>query len=514
MKRSALVFCFLLWAGATVARAQTANPDSALAQQLRAIEGQVLALDEAMRLAVEHATEVREAEAQVRAAEGVLRSQRGVFDPSLFADADKSREEWPKSSSFSETEHEATIFNVGAEADLRTGGHVRAGVQSSRDGTDQPFSYGTTYTARGRLDVVQPLLAGFGPAARRDLTAAEHGLVAARAAADATRLAVESRTERVYWQLYAAERDYAAERILRDGGDALLEEARKKASAGLVGPNQVANARVFLAERSAALLDVEERMDRLSDELATLLGTRPEGAPRFRPVNEPPHDFPPQPADAMVEVAMQKNPGLQVYIERVEIAKAVARGARWDALPTLDFVGSLGGNGLTANGRQPVTFGSDSTFLNVQGDYGDAWSDVMKREFPTWSAGLRLTWPIGMREQGGEHDRARAQVLVVEQQLEAARRSLDVDVRTGVRELQHARERVELAAEGAEASVDQVRIGRLEYQAGRTTAFELVRLAGDLATAQRRYSQALVRAATAAATLRELTAGAYPPASN
>ena len=514
MKRSALVVCCLLWAGAGGARAQSANPDSALAQQLRALEGVPLALDEAIGLAVEHATEVREAEAQVRAAEGVLRSQRGVFDPSVFAAADKSREEWPKSSSFSETEHEATLFNVGAETDLRTGGHVRAGVETARDGTDQPFSYGTTYTARGRLDVVQPLLSGFGPAARRDLTAAEHNLVAARAAADATRLSVEARTERAYWELYAAQRDYAAERVIRDGGAGLLDEARKKASAGLVGPNQVANARVFLAERSAALLDVGERMDLLSDQLATLLGTRPAGAPRFRPVSEPPRDFTPQPADAMVEVAMQKNPGLQVYVQRVEIAKAVERGARWNALPSLDFVGSLGGNGLTANGRQPFTFGSDSTFLNVQGDYGDAWSQALKRDFPTWSAGLRFTLPLGMRQDGGEHDRARAQVLVVEQQLEGARRSLDVEVRTGVRALENAQERVQLAAEGAEASLDQVRIGRLEYQAGRTTAFELVRLAGDLATAQRRYSQALVRAAQAVTSLRELTAGAYPPASN
>ena len=39
------------------------------------------------------------------------------------------------------------------------------------------------------------------------------------------------------------------------------------------------------------------------------------------------------------------------------------------------------------------------------------------------------------------------------------------------------------------------------------TAFEVVRLAADLATAQQRYSDALVRTARAAAVLRQLTGG-------
>ena len=71
----------------------------------------------------------------------------------------------------------------------------------------------------------------------------------------------------------------------------------------------------------------------------------------------------------------------------------------------------------------------------------------------------------------------------------------------GARKLQ-----VMLAREGVEASFEQVRIGLIEYDNGRTTAFEVVRLGADLASAQRRLSEALVRAATAAADLRYLTA--------
>ena len=64
------------------------------------------------------------------------------------------------------------------------------------------------------------------------------------------------------------------------------------------------------------------------------------------------------------------------------------------------------------------------------------------------------------------------------------------------------------------ASIKQVEIGMLEYRNGRTTAFEVVRLAADLATAQQRYSDALVRTARAAAVLRQLTGGWYPGTGN
>ena len=501
-------------ARAATAEPQTSDPDSALAKTLRSIVGAPLALDDAIQRALVHSTDVAEAEAALRAAEGVLRRERGGFDPSLFADATWSSEKRPRASVFAETEHGTHALDVGAAVDLQTGGHLEASVRSTRETTDAPFaSFSPQYTTRGSIDLVQPLLKGFGPAARQDLSVAERDLAAARAAAEATRRGIEARVERSYWDLYAAERDYAVDQLLRDGGAAVLDEARTRARAGLGGPNQVATARVFLADREVSLLDREERMDALSDDLGTLLGARPEGGViRFRPTAEPPRDFTLGSTDAVVREAMERNPTLQLYVQQADAARARARGARWMALPALDFVGSLGANGLTGTGRTlPVFSNPDSTqTLPSLGDFGDSWREVFQGDFPAWSAGVRFSLPLGLRADRGERDRTGAEVLVAEQHLEGARRALEAQVRQACRELEHARERLRLTAGGVEASLEQVRIGRLEYQSGRTTAFELVRLAADLATAEQHYSQALVRAANAAASLRELTAGAEP----
>jgi outer membrane protein TolC len=493
-----------------------ANPDSALAATLATLAGASLSLPDAIRIGLAGSDEVGAAQAATRAAAAVVKRERGGFDPELFASGTWNSQEEPSASPFTGSgaiETDQRLYEVGATTRLVTGANVTARVTSERLSTNSLFaSFEPQYTTRGRLELVQPLLAGFGPAARRDLSQAERDLVAAQASEMATRLATEARIERLYWDLYAAQRDWAVARLLLETATALLEEARTRAGAGLVGPNQIANARVFLAEREASLLDRQEDMDGASDALAAALGTRPPaGVPRYRPDAQPPRDFDLAPPDTVVAAALRRNPELLAAAARIDGLRALERGARWDALPTLDAVGSVGGNGLTGRGRT-LEFGGETFVVPSRGGFGDSWSEVFKREFPTWSAGLRFAMPIGARADRGERDRLRAEIAAAEFQWMGARRALEVETRRRHRELENARRRVQVAAEGADASLEQARIGRLEYQNGRTTAFELVRLGADVASAQQRYSQALVRAAQAAADLRQLTAGAAPAA--
>jgi outer membrane protein TolC len=492
------------------------NPDSVLADAMRTIGGAPLSLAEAIRIGVEGSSEVGAAEAVTATAAAVVQRERGAFDPEVFAGARWNNEEEPSASPFTGDqviETDQRLFDVGATSRFTTGTNVTARVTSERLATNSLFSsFEPQYTTRGRIDLEQPLLKGFGPSTRRDLSAAERTLEAAQASEQATRLAVEARIEVLYWELYAAQRDYAVSSLLRGSAAALLDEARTRARAGLVGPNQIANARVFLADQEVALLDSEESMDGASDALAAEIGQRPPaGAPRYLPDAEPPSEFDLATPDEVVSAALARNWDLQAAHARIEALRALEKGAAWDVMPQLDALGSIGGNGLTGRGRT-IEFGGETISVPSRGDMGDSWSEVFRRDFPTWAAGLRFAMPIGARADRGERNRLRAEIALAEQRLTGAERALEVETRQRHRELENAQRRVQVTAEGAEASLEQVRIGRIDYQNGRTTAFELVRLGADLATAQQRYSQALVRAAQAAADLRQLTAGAAPVA--
>lgn len=514
----------LALASAPTAAAQTspaqsilaANPDSALTAVLAELPGQRLLLADAIAQAAQAAAVGRIAAADLVAAQQAVRREKGSFDPELFGRAGWSGADTPSASLFAGAdvlETETTDLTGGARILLPIGTELSASLNSLRTTSNSDFAaLDPEYQAYGALTLRQPLLAGFGPSTRADLAAAEQNLAGAGALYDAAQLAVRAEVEITYWSLYAAERNHAVTRLIRDRAAAFLEDTRLRAKAGMIGPSQVANAEFFLTEAERAVLDTEDELDRHSDHLASLTGRRPDpGQVRYRSFDDPPRDFPPVDADRLVAVASERNPDLEVLARNADAVRAYERGAVWDARPTLDLVGAIGGNGL-AGTAQDVYFPGSSTPVrtDISGSAGASVDQVFGGDYPTWNVGLVFALPLGNRAGKGERDRLRAEVVRAEQLLLGARRTFEEDVRAQHRDLARGRQRLQIAERGVAASFRQVEIGMIDYRNGRTTAFEVVRLAADLARAQQSYSDALVRTARAAAILRQLTGGWYP----
>jgi outer membrane protein TolC len=494
-----------------------ASPDSALQRTLQQIVGEPLQLADALSEALARSTAVQSVLAEVRAAGGSVRREQGAFDPELFGEVEHNVGDFPTTSFFAGAEvleTEDTRAEAGARWRLPFGTELSASLNTLRTETNSSLvTVSPQYDTFGQLEVVQPLLKGFGRGSSVWLDAAELDLAVAQARYADVRFATIAEVERLYWALFAAERDYAVQLLIRDQAAAFLQEAQLRADAGLVGPGATASARVFLVQQSQSVLDIEELYERISDQLATLLGRRPAGErKRFHPIDQPPASFPAFDEEALVATAQARSLQVAAAEHSVAIARALAAGARTNALPQLDLFGALGGRGLAGTGRDVIfDFGGgpDTLSSDLDTGLGDSVDQVLGRDFPTWSLGLRFAVPFGGSDKG-ERDRLEAEVTRAEQQLESVRRDLEATVRAQVRELERGQSRLALAEEGVTASLEQVRIGRLEYRSGRTTTFELVRLGADLADAQRRYSGALVRTAESAAMLRRLTAGAYP----
>ncbi len=517
-QRGVAIFLSLTILVASVACGQSleispASPDSALQAILDTLGGTRLPLNEAVRYALGNATAVRTAEAVFMAATGASRREAGYFDPLLFFTFNRLSQDQATASFFSGAPVLSTAQNTasgGLRMNLAIGTSIEASLGTVKLETNSAFaSLNPQYTAFGNLSVRQPLLGGLFVSAHKNASKADRDLDAAKARYDQEVLAVSTQVEQTYWDLYASERDYAVQRLTRDRAEAFLRDTETRARTGLIGPDQVANARTFLAEQEILMLDREEQLDRLSDQFAALIGKRPEaGRLRFVVVDNPPDDFPVEEVEVLVARAMQSNLSVQAAKADVEARRALANAASWEALPRLDLVGSLGGNGLSGTARD-VYFGADTLRTTRGGTFADAVKQALRREFPSWSIGVELSVPIGWRSGSGERDRLESEVLIAEQRQIQQERMLDEEVRASYRDVANGRRRLKAAREGVEAAQEQVRIGLIEFQNGRSTAFELVRLGADFAVAQQRYSQALVRSAKAAANLRKLTSGAY-----
>ncbi len=492
---------------------EVSPPDSALHSILSSLGGSPLSLRDAVGQAMTSAVSVRKAEAAYDAAEGTVRRESGAFDPELFLTLNHLQQHQPTSSFFAGApvlSTQQTTSQSGLRMKLPIGTELELSLNTTRLTTNSEFAFLTPeYDVFGSLSFRQPLLGGLAISGRKHLTQSELERDAEKARYDQQILGISSDVEQMYWDLYAAERDYAVQKLTRDRAEAFLKETELRARAGLVGPNQVANARTFLAQEELQLIDSNEQLERQSDRLASLIGVRPgNGNSRFIAIDEPPTNYTADSVDALVERALKNNLDLQASGHSIEANRALAEAAGWEALPTLNLVGSLGGSGLGGT-NQPVIFGTDTLRIPGSGNFTQALNQVTRRQFPNWNLGVELNIPIGLRSGNGEKERLDAQVLSAQQVYIDQSRALEEQVRSAYREVTHGTERIAAAKGGVDAAEEQVRIGMIEFHNGRLTAFELVRLGEDFAVAQNRYSDALVRTAKAAARLRQLTSGGY-----
>ena len=275
----------------------TSNPDSALLAILGSFKGTSLRLQQAVHYGLSNATSIRRAEAAYLAAGGSVRREAGVFDPQLFFTLNYQDQKLPTSSFFSGApilSTQQTTSQTGLRMNLPIGTELSLALNTVRLNTNSDFAFlNPEYDAFGVLSFRQPLLGGFAASARKQLTRVEREYEAEKTRYDQQVIATSADIERAYWDLYAAERDYAVQQLTRDRADAFLKETELRAKAGLVGPNQVANAETFLAEQKLLLIERQERLDAQSDQLSSLIGVRPEaGMQRFIPADEPPSDYP------------------------------------------------------------------------------------------------------------------------------------------------------------------------------------------------------------------------------
>ncbi len=506
-------FLFLIFNSGGVFAQAASNPDSALQKILISHKGTKLSLADAEQSALENATSVKSAEAQYLAAVATVRRESGLFDPEFFFSYNYVDKKVPAASFFAGANTlstQQTDYKTGLRLSLPIGTQLEMSMNATRLNTNSTFAFlNPEYDTYGAISFRQPLLEGFSASAREGLSVAENLLEARKYFYDQQMLAINTSVEQAYWDLYAMERNYAVQELTRDEAKALLQEAELRAKSGLVGPNQVANAKTFLAQQELLLLDSEEQLDKQSDQFAALIGKKPDaGTTRFIPTDEPSSDYSVENADVLVDYSLNSNLDLQSAKKNVESIDIQVNSAKWKILPKLDLFGSIGGTGLTGT-PQDVVFGNQTFRTTRQGSFGDAITQLTKRDFPDWNIGVELTLPIGFRSNSGEKERLEAESTNAQQVYIELSRNLEEKVRSAWRELSHGKKRIEAALEGVKAAQEQVRIGMIEFHNGKSTAFELVRLGADFATAQQRYSEALVKTAKAAALLKQLTSGKY-----
>lgn len=389
------------------ARLPDIPPPRTVASPEAIIEARHLGLDEAIRIALEHAEVVRVLAGVTAVSSGqtiyspaITNTQvdqaRARFDPRVqmehvFAQQDQpqafflqdpvSGQLIPPGAAIDGLRRDQYRFQMGLAKDTITGGTAEIGVLAN-PAQSNPSVLNPESPSALDFRYTQPLLEGGGIAVN------QAPLVIARIETERsffqTKDAVQEMVRGVieaYWALVVARVDVWARRQQVEQGAEALARAQAMLEFGFTDAGQVAQARSALANFRAALVTAQANALQREAALRNILGLPPADGTQLVPTTPLSTRRLPIPWESLLELAAERRPDIVELKLILEADEQRLLQARNQALPRLDAVGVYRWNGL--EGRTPAPFRER---INSQ-----------PGQFTEWELGVNFSVPLGLR---------------------------------------------------------------------------------------------------------------------
>jgi outer membrane protein TolC len=412
-----------------------------------------LSLQDAVARTLEHNVDIAVQRYEPEDAAEAVRQLRGFYDPLLTSTIRRSSSTNPAADFFSgaaKVESDVNLYNFGVQQQLPTGGFFRADFNNNKTETNSSFSFFNP-SNRSNLDLqaVQPLLRDFAIDGQRlQIRVAKRSREISDVQFRQTVVNTVAGVKQLYYDLIYAIDNLDAQRKSLALAKKLLDENQIKVRVGTMAPLDVVAAESEVAGREEAVIVAEAALLDAEDDIRRSIFDNNAGENwtyHIVPTDRPTADPTPVDTDGAVRKALENRTDIVAARKSLENAFDNQRFARNQTLPTVDLTASYGTVGQA--GVQVRDADGNPLPTPVPGGFGDAISDVFGRDFPTWSIGINVSYPILNRSAKAQAARAR---LSREQQ-ETSLRRLEIQITQEVRTQRRARGRDELQARAVDA---------------------------------------------------------------
>lgn len=460
-----------------------------------------LTVEEAVRLALENNLGIRAARIDPQIEDlGVAQAQAAWF-PTLTSTLQSVSTDSPSNSFLSgaETRISDDRFNtnVGLGQTLPWGGRYNVGWDSSRSTTTNIFSnFSPQVRSSLALTYVQPLLRGYSIDTPRQQLLLSHN---ARETADVTlreAIAVMSRNVRyAFWDLAFAIATLDVQRQSLELAQESLRNTRARIEIGTTPPVDQIEAEAEVAQREEAVILGEGQVGTTEDALRALIydPSSPDFWTRRIELAELPPFVPTRvDVETATRAALDRRSDLQQSRKNIEATDINLRFFRNQTLPdvTASFDYGLTGLGGTqflrgAGFPGPIVGQSERGFGTVLGD-------LFRNDFPSWTASLNISYPLGATPQAADVARARLQYTRQQTQLREAELQVVSQVREAGRQVLTNQRRVETTVVSRQLAERRLEAEERKLTAGTTTTFFVFQAQRDLAQARNNLVRAVL----------------------
>jgi outer membrane protein TolC len=396
-------------------------------------------------------------------------------------------------------QNDTTTYNAGLLQNMKWGGGtVAVQFNNNKQVTSNIFAnFNPTFTSNFNATLTQPLLRGFlidntrqqlrVTAINRDISQIQlRGTIATTLAA----------VRNTYWDLvYSIDALDVAQGSLTLA-ERLVADNRARVEVGTMAPLDVVQSEAEVATRRQAVAQAEAtwRTTELALKRLIVNGT---DDPLWRvtiiPTDRP--TFAPETLDVegAVRKALEGRTDLEQARKTVESNDVTLRFLSNQRLPAIDLQANYGAQGLggTQFIRQGTGLGSQ-ILGTIPGGYADAWRTLTGRDYPTWTAQLNISYPIGGSAADALYARGRVQRNQSAAQLRALELQVATEVTNAALQVENGLKRYEASTAAEQLAQTRLEAEQSRFDVGLSTNFFVVQAQRDLATAQNTALRALL----------------------
>jgi outer membrane protein TolC len=470
----------------TPALTQEAPPEPAPA-------GQVLhlSLDEAVERALKNNADIAVERYNPEASAETVREQLGAYDPFLFSTLSQSGRTSPGSNAFSggdSVETDSTVYNFGASQLLPTGGELRLDFNNSRLETSNVFSsFNPSYNSTFNLGLSQPLLRGLGmDNTRFQIRTAKKNREISDVQFRQTVVNTVANVKELYYDLIYAIDNLEAQRDSLGLAQKLLDENQIKVRVGTLAPLDVVAAESEVATREEAVIVAEAALRDAEDALRRAIFPDNDPATWTTPIvpsERPSAELVTVDAQKAVLNALANRTDVVAARKGLENADLTIKFAHSQSLPGVDLVAAYGTSGIGGTFIEREGLGGP-IIRTVPGGFGDALGDIFGQDYPTWTIGLNLSYPIFNRQSDAAEARARIGRDQVAASLRRLEMQITAEVRSAARAVETNYKRVATTRAARVLQERRLDAEQKKFAAGLSTNFLVTQAQRDLALAE------------------------------
>ncbi|MEP7117639.1 MAG: efflux RND transporter permease subunit, partial [Acidobacteriota bacterium] len=488
----ATMLILLMACGLTVGAPQPLAAQSAPAVAA-ASPGLRLSVDDALKMAEEHNTKLAADRLDPQISEARVDEAVAAFKPALAVSSQHVDERDPPSNFLVANGQKTTTLSTSAGVQQKLpwlGTSYTAAWDASR-ATSNSFlnNYNPTLRSGLNLSVSQPLLRGFAiDLSRQQVELSKQNRTAATETYRERLVVTRTDVKRAYWDLVIARATVNAQQASLDTAQELVRTNQARVDVGQSPPLDLVSAQAEVAGRQEALIVADTSARQAEDRLRLLIIDPSDLAAwhtRIEPVDPPPAVMTTPDVDTAVALALNERTDVARARIAIESADTTVKFAGNQRLPDVRLnaayaAAGLGGTRLLREGGFPGTVVGTSGEVDLR----QVLNQVVGGDYPTWTAGLSLSYPLGKSAQDAAAARAKLERQQAEQRLKTVQGEAIRQVRDAALQVEMQAKRIAATQAARELAEQRLDAERKRFDVGMSTSFLVIQAQRDLAQAK------------------------------